>query len=161
MQKTHSKINYCAAWITSSTTAAVFQRKGLITHLRDWLTVLRPQYSDPFLVHPCLNWNLFQKIRGRYSLMQFQNCVICTTTDIARVKSAVRKTSGEKGIVWETESYQEGGEYKSMCTSMTQQQRSHFLHCRTTQCVPASCISLQPSQNRTGQIEKVTCLLCS
>lgn len=64
-----------------------------------------------------------------------------------------------EGSAWETASYQEGGEYKSMCSSRTQQERSHYLCCRTTQCVPASCTSLQPSLNRMGQIEKITCLL--
>lgn len=122
------------------------------------------QYSDPFLVHPCLNWNLFQKTTKGYSLMGFRNCTMPDLHNDWHCKSETccqQDIWRPKGSVCETASYQERGDYKSMCTSRTQQQRSHFPHCRTTQCVSASCTSLQPSQNRMGQTEKVTCLLCS
>lgn len=101
-QKTHSKINYCAEWITSSTTAAILQRKSLIPQLRDWVIVLRPR---PSVQWPILSVSqpqvklIPENKRGGYSLMGFQNCVICTImTDIARVKLAVSKTSrAERG----------------------------------------------------------------
>lgn len=101
MQKTHSKINYCAEWITSSSTAAIFQRKGLITHLRDWVTGLRlrPSVHWPILSAPQPQLKLIPENRREgYNLMGFQNCVICTT-DIARVKLAASKTSGaQRGV---------------------------------------------------------------
>lgn len=79
-----------------------FQRKGLITHLRDRVTVLRPRSSVqwPILSAPQPQLKpVPENKREDYNLMGFQNCVICTTTDIARVKLAVSKTSGaQRGV---------------------------------------------------------------
>lgn len=165
-QKTHSKINYCAEWITSSTTAAILQRKSLIPQLRDWVTVLRPR--------PPVQWPILSASQPQLKLIpekqkrRVQSDGISKLCDLhnndwhckheACCQQDIRSW---KGSVWETASYQEGGEYKSTCTSRPWQRISHYLCCRTTQRVPALCTSLQPSQNRMGQKEKVTCLLYS
>lgn len=141
-----------------------FSKEGFITHLRDWVAVLRPRppVQWPILSAPLPQLRLIpennRKVQsnGISELCDLHNDWHCKNGTCCQ--QDIWKT---KRSVWETASYQERGEYKSMCTSRTQQQGSHFLHCRTTQCVSASFTSLQPSQNRMGQTEKVTCLLCS
>lgn len=168
MQKSHSNINYYAEWITSSSTTVIFQRKSLIPHLRDWVTALRPHclpFSDPVLLHPSHNCYVFQK--GASSLLGFKT-VSCTTWLTLQEQNLLSAGHLEpKGeflrdcrLPGNICSYQQGGEYKSMCTPRAWRGVRPISYCLHA-VIPTPTFLLHAPASSKGQTGEASHLLCS